>query len=116
MFDGGSGGSRQRHHVPATETSADPNCAIATGSPQFRASSASPVGRQVEATATILSVDGIGAYDHIHRAAMFGPTLAHARCQDTSFVRLSHEPSQYLWHDEEGVRRTVTPSCHFSFR
>ena len=48
MFDGGSGGSRQRHHVSghATETSADPNCAIATGSPQFRASSASPVGPQ----------------------------------------------------------------------
>ena len=63
-----------------------------------------------EPTATILSVDGIGAYDHVHRAAMLGRLLRMPAARTLlPFVRLSYaQPSHYLWHDEEGVRRTVT--------
>ena len=61
-------------------------------------------------TATILSVDGIGAQDHVHRAAMLGRL---ARMPATRallpFVRLSYGgPSSYMWFDDVGEQRTVT--------
>ena len=61
-------------------------------------------------SATILSVDGIGAYDHILRSAML-ERLATMRevCAILPFVRLSYgTPSRYSWWDEAGQRRTVT--------
>ena len=61
-------------------------------------------------TATILSVDGIGAFDHVHRSAMLGRLLCMPAARALlPFVRLSYaQPSQYSWYDEDGVRRTVT--------
>ena len=54
---------------------------------------------------TILSVDAIGAYDHILRSAMLGRLMPGAR-QILLFVRLSHaQPSTYGWFDEDGQRR-----------
>ena len=61
-------------------------------------------------TATILSVDGIGAYDHVHRAAMLGrlARMPAARAL-LPFVRLScGRPSSYTWYDDAGEQRTVT--------
>ena len=59
---------------------------------------------------TILSVDGIGAYDHIVRSAMLGRLLQMPGArQILPFVRLSYaQPSTYGWFDEDGKRRAVS--------
>ena len=60
--------------------------------------------------ATILSVDGIGAYDHVLRASMLGrlATMPGGVPGILPFVRLSYaSPSTYSWWDDEGQRRTV---------
>ena len=59
--------------------------------------------------ATVLSVDGIGAYDHVLRAAMLSRL---ERMQEAKalipFVMLSYsEPSTCDWFDDTGHRRTV---------
>ena len=61
---------------------------------------------------TILSVDGIGAYDHILRSAMLGRLLQMPGArQILPFVRLSYpQPSTYGWFDEDGQRRAVVSS------
>ena len=55
-------------------------------------------------------MDGIGAYDHIHRSAMLERLLEMPGArQILPFVRLSYAPpSSYGWFDEEGRRRIVT--------
>ena len=73
---------------------------------------------------TVLSVDGIGAYDHVLRSAMLGRLLQTPAARAIlPFVRLSQgSPSSYTWVDGEGQQRTVTqgeggehgPSCHCS--
>ena len=58
---------------------------------------------------TVLSVDGIGAYDHILRTSMLTRlrNMPGAR-EILPFVRLSYaQPSEYSWYDESGQRRTV---------
>ena len=60
-------------------------------------------------TATVLSIDGVGAYDHIHREAMLGKlqTLPQAS-RMLPFVRLAYaQPSQYEWVDESGAVRMI---------
>ena len=60
--------------------------------------------------ATILSVDGIGAFDHVARAAMLGrlATMPTA-CRIFPFVRLSYaSPSAHSWWDDDGNRRTIS--------
>ena len=58
---------------------------------------------------SVLSVDGVGAYDNIWRSAMLGklrelPTAS----KILPFVRLSYSsPSEYVWVDETGTERTV---------
>ena len=61
-------------------------------------------------TATILSVDGIRACDHVHRVAMLGrlARMPAARAL-LPFVRLScGRPSSCTWCDDVGEQRTVT--------
>ena len=59
--------------------------------------------------AVILSLDGIGAYDHIRRDAMLGklhrtPSLRRM----LPFVRLFYgAPSTYLWSDDAGVTHNI---------
>ena len=58
---------------------------------------------------TILSVDGIGAYDHVMRAAMLTrlSKMPEAR-KLLPFVRLSYAGvSSYTWFDEKGERHVV---------
>ena len=59
--------------------------------------------------ATILSVDGIGAYDHVLRASMLGRLARMPKARAIlPFVRLSYaSPSEYSWVDESGRSRTV---------
>ena len=58
---------------------------------------------------TLLSVDGIGAYDHIFRSSMLGRLLEMPRARALlPFVRMSYaQPSQYSWVDEEGRHRII---------
>ena len=58
----------------------------------------------------ILSLDGIGAYDHIQRAAMLEKlaSLPNASAM-LPFVRMFYSsPSRYLWRDACGQERIVT--------
>ena len=73
------------------------------------------IGHMVRATTdndpslTLLSVDGIGAYDHIFRSSMLGRLLEMPRARALlPFVRMSYaQPSQYSWVDEEGRHRII---------
>ena len=59
---------------------------------------------------TILSIDGVGAYDTISRRSMLTAlcTVPGAnRC--SSFVNMFYsEPSTYVWHDQHGNPHTIT--------
>ena len=57
---------------------------------------------------TVLSVDGIGAYDHILKTSMLTRLRSMPGTREIlPFVRLSNaQPSEYSWYDESG-RRTV---------
>ena len=61
-------------------------------------------------TATVLKVDGIGAYDHVSRAAMLQRLVNMEEGRAIlPFVRLSYgSPSSYQWFNEDGECRTVT--------
>ena len=58
----------------------------------------------VNPNATVLSVDGVGAYDHILRAAMMNRLARMPNAKALlPFVLLSYSaPSEYDWHDDEG--------------
>ena len=60
--------------------------------------------------ATVMSVDGVGAYDHVLRAAMLSRLARMLNAKVLlPFVLLSHSaPSTYDWYDDEGQRRTMT--------
>ena len=59
---------------------------------------------------TILSVDGIGAYDHVSRASMLQRLLNTPNAQAAlPFVRQFYsQPSTYLWTDDTGQVRRIT--------
>ena len=63
------------------------------------------VATDADPEATVLSVDGIGAYNHVHRAAMLSRLLEMPRARSLlPFVRLSYgQPSQYTWQDEYAI-------------
>ena len=62
------------------------------------------VATDADHTATVLSVDGIGAYDHVFRASMMAKLLEVPRLRRLlPFVRKSYStPSCYTWEDAEG--------------
>ena len=62
-----------------------------------------------DARATALSVDGIGAYDHVLRSAMLGKLARLPKASEIlPFVRLSYaQPSEYVWEDDEGTTHRV---------
>ena len=59
--------------------------------------------------AVILSLDGIGAYDHIRRRAMLGKLYDTPELQTLlPFVREFYgEPSEYLWTDDGGTTHHI---------
>ena len=64
---------------------------------------------EMDHTCTVLSNDGIGAFDRISRAAMLDGLLnvARARAGGLPFVLMFYAPSAYLWEDDA----RVIPSC-----
>ena len=65
---------------------------------------------QLSPTQTILSVDGVGAYDTISRASMLRGLHTTAGANAClPFVRMFYtEASHYVWHDGNGQPHTVT--------
>ena len=64
---------------------------------------------ELDPQATVVSIDGVGAYDTISRKAML-EALARmpGGAEALPFVRLFYgQPSQYLWEDAEGTVHTV---------
>ena len=60
----------------------------------------------LDSRATVLSIDGIGAFDLISRGAMLDGLLQSVEGGDAAlpFVRQFHgTPSQYLWEDDGSV-------------
>ena len=59
--------------------------------------------------ATVLSIDGIGAYDHVLRSAMLGKLLEEENLRGLlPFVRMVYsQPSRYHWEDEDGCRKEI---------
>ena len=64
---------------------------------------------EVDARATILSVDAVGAFDHASRQAMLGALLAHPElCPLLPFARQFYgTPSSYVWVDGQSVTHHV---------
>ena len=60
-------------------------------------------------TATVLSVDGVGAYDHVSRQAMLEALRdVPGACRLLPYVRMWYgSPSTYVWHDSVGQPHRV---------
>ncbi len=61
-------------------------------------------------TKCILSIDGIGAFDHVKRASMLTKLYALPNTRFIlPFVRMSYaSPTRYRWHDDEGKGHDIT--------
>ena len=59
---------------------------------------------EADPTACVTSIDGIGAFDHVRRAAMLGKLATLPKARDIlPFVRLSYaSPTRYIWRDDQG--------------
>ena len=58
--------------------------------------------------ATVLSVDGIGAYDHVLRSSMLGKLLEVPLRALIPFVRTAYaQPTSYEWEDQHGSRHQI---------
>ena len=65
---------------------------------------------EIDPHGVVISLDGIGAYDHVSRAAIFEALLAApALAPLVPFVRMWYgQQSNYLWYDSEGMQHDVT--------
>ena len=83
--------------------------------PVVEASLPSPHGQEVDcvghdnARMTVLSVDGVGAHDHVFTATMLSKLREVPGLQSLfPFVRQAYSsPSSYSWENEEGQRHTI---------
>ena len=64
---------------------------------------------EVDARATVLSVDAVGAFDHVSRQAMLGAPLARPALRPLlPFARQFYgTPSSYVWVDAQGVTHRI---------
>ena len=64
---------------------------------------------EADPRATILSVDAVGAFDHVSRQAMLGALAANPALQSLlPYARQFYaEPSSYNWYDDAGVAHEV---------
>ena len=62
-----------------------------------------------DADATVVSIDGIGAYDHVHRAAIFRALADNPSLRALlPFVRLWYgRTSHYAWRDQDGTQHVI---------
>ena len=58
---------------------------------------------------TVLSIDGVGAYDHVYRSAMMKKLYSVPSLRGLlPFVRATNaDPTQYVWEDEAGVQHRI---------
>lgn len=65
---------------------------------------------ELHPTRTILSIDGIGAYDNISRASMLNGLAAVPEAHGClPFAQMWYaRPSEYVWHDDSGQPHAVT--------
>jgi hypothetical protein len=65
---------------------------------------------ELHPTRTILSIDGIGAYDNISRASMLNGLAAVPEAHGCLlFAQMWYaRPSEYVWHDDSGQPHVVT--------
>ena len=58
---------------------------------------------------TVLSIDGVGAYDHVYRSAMMKKLYSVPSLRGLlPFVRATYaDPTQYVWEDEAGVQHRI---------
>ena len=58
---------------------------------------------------TLLSIDGVGAYDHVLRSSMLSSLLEVPGARDIiPYVMLSYgQPSRYAWADEDGTQQWI---------
>ena len=58
---------------------------------------------------TVLSIDGVGAYDHVYRASMLAKLVEVPGLRGLlPFVKTAYSrASSFVWADEEGVRHTI---------
>ena len=63
----------------------------------------------LDARATVLSVDGVGAYDHVLRSSMLGKLMEVPQLRPLiPFVRSTYaHPRSYEWEDQHGTRHQV---------
>ena len=63
----------------------------------------------LDPTLTLISIDGVGAFDHIRRQSMLSKLLTLPRASAMlPFVRLAYgQPSVYLWRDDAGVEHDI---------
>ena len=59
--------------------------------------------------ATVWSVDGIGAYDHVHRSAMLKKVHSFPGLRGMlPFIRATYlDPTTYMWRDQVGVQHRI---------
>ena len=64
---------------------------------------------EINLETTVVSVDGISAYDAVSRRTMLeGLHSVHGGAEALPFVRMfCSSPSQYLWEDQEGEVHTI---------
>ena len=64
---------------------------------------------QLDPRATVLSIDGVGAFDHVARRSMLGNLMRQREASAAlPFVRLFYgQPSEYLWYDDAGTAHTI---------
>ena len=85
-------------------------CALSTRAGTDRVGHFLRAATNANPRATVLSVDGVGAYDHVLRSAMLERLLHMPKARAIlPFVRLScGSPSNYSWEDDVGTQRKVT--------
>ena len=62
---------------------------------------------EVNPDSTVMSIDGLSAYDQISRAAMMDGLYSPLRRQGHSVRVDVGSPSKYIWEDGEGVEHSV---------
>ena len=66
-------------------------------------------GTDIDSRLTVVSIDGVGAFDHIYRSAMLSQLQQLPRASAMlPFVRLAYgQTSTYVWRDAQGASHTI---------
>ena len=99
-----------RQFMTAVEETCDPfQFALSTRAGTDCVGHAIRAATDADHEATVLSIDGVGAYDHVNRSVMLSKLLEIPSLQPLlPFVRAANsEPTRYKWQDDEGHRHDI---------